>query len=151
MGRIAETVLAGGGEVIGVMPSALVEKEVAYEELSDLRIVDSMHERKALMADLADAFIALPGGLGTLEELLEILTWAQLGLHQRACGVLDVCGYFDALARFLDHAVQEEFILPAHRSMLLFHEDADTLVDALRSYRPERIDKARWILDREGT
>ncbi len=151
MGRIAETMLSGGGEVIGVMPSALVGKEVAFLDLPDLRIVDSMHERKALMADLSDAFIALPGGLGTLEELLEILTWAQLGMHEHPCGVLNVHGYFDQLAAFLDHAVSQEFVLPEHRAMLLFHQDADSLLSAFQTYQAPKIDKARWILDRESS
>jgi uncharacterized protein (TIGR00730 family) len=149
MGRIAETVLSGGGEVIGVMPSALAEKEVAFQDLPDLRIVGSMHERKALMADLSDGFIALPGGLGTLEELLEILTWAQLGMHDHPCGVLNVRGYFDHLAAFLDHAVSQEFILPEHRAMIHFHQDAESLLSAFQNYRAPKIDKARWILDRE--
>lgn len=151
MGRIAESVLSGGGEVIGVMPSALAEKEVAFQDLPDLRIVDSMHERKALMADLSDGFVALPGGLGTLEELLEILTWAQLGIHEHPCGVLNVCGYFDEIAAFLDRAVDQEFILPEHRAMVLFHRDAEALLDAFEDYQPPKIDKARWILDRESS
>jgi uncharacterized protein (TIGR00730 family) len=151
MGRIAQTVLDHGGEVIGVMPSALVDKEVAFEDLSDLRIVDSMHERKAMMADLSDGFVALPGGLGTLEELLEILTWAQLGIHDRPCGVLNVNGYFDRIADFLDHAVDQEFILPVHREMVIFSDDAESLLTAFQGYRAPTIDKASWILGREDS
>ena len=110
MGVLAESVLAHGGKVIGVIPKALVSREVAFLELSDLRIVESMHERKALMADLADAFVALPGGVGTLEELFEILTWAQLGLHHKPCGLLNVDQFYDLLLGFLDHALAENFI-----------------------------------------
>jgi uncharacterized protein (TIGR00730 family) len=109
MATLADTVLDEGGEVIGVIPRALVEKEIAHNGVSDLRVVDSMHERKALMADLSDAFVALPGGLGTLEELLEIFTWAQLGLHHKPCALLDVEGYYAGLADFLAHAVAERF------------------------------------------
>ncbi len=146
MGKIAQTVLAGGGEVIGVIPAALVEKEVAFEGLPNLRVVNSMHERKALMADLADGFVALPGGLGTIEEFLEILTWAQLGIHSKPCGVLNVCHYFDSLMAFLDRAVEENFIRSEHRSMVLVQENPDGLLDQFDAYQPPRIDKAEWIL-----
>jgi uncharacterized protein (TIGR00730 family) len=145
MGKIARSVVARGGEVIGVIPEALVKKEVAFEELADLRVVGSMHERKALMADLADGFVALPGGLGTLEEFLEVLTWAQLGLHSKPCGLLNVCSYFGSLISFLDKAVEENFIRPEHRSMVLIHEDPDELLNRLDSYEPPKIDKAAWI------
>ena len=110
MGALADAVLAGGGQVIGVIPRALVEKEVAHSGLTDLRVVTSMHERKAMMADLADAFIALPGGWGTLDEMFEILTWAQLGLHHKPCGLLNVQGYFDPLLSFLDHTMEQGFV-----------------------------------------
>jgi uncharacterized protein (TIGR00730 family) len=143
MGTIADAVLAGGGEVVGVIPRALVLKEVAHEKLSELRIVDSMHERKALMADLADGFIALPGGYGTLDEFCEILTWAQLGLHQKPCGVLNVGGYYDHFIQLLDHAVQEEFLKRAHRAILLTERDGETLLDAMLHYRVRAVDK--WI------
>ena len=145
MGRIADTVLAGGGTVIGVMPAALVDREVAHPELSDLRVVDSMHERKALMADLADAFIAMPGGLGTLEELLEALTWAQLGIHNKPCGVLNVDGYFDNLKAFLDTAMDRQFVDPNHRSLLVDAVAPGTLLDLLEDFTPSQIDKAAWI------
>ncbi len=145
MGRIADTVLAGGGRVIGVMPAALVDREVAHPGLSDLRVVDSMHERKALMADLADAFIAMPGGLGTIEELLEALTWAQLGIHSKPCGVLNVGGYFNNLMAFLDTATDRHFIDPNHRTLLVDSEDPGTLLDLLESFKPRQVDKARWI------
>jgi uncharacterized protein (TIGR00730 family) len=136
MGRLADAALAAGGEVIGVIPQALVDWEVAHGGLTDLRIVTSMHERKAVMADLADAFIALPGGLGTLDELAEILTWAQLGLHRKPIGVLDADGYFAPLLAFLDSAVRAGFVQPMHRAMLLVDDDAERLLDAFRAYRP---------------
>ena len=148
MGVLADAVLAEGGEVIGVIPQSLVDLEVAHVGLPDLRVVSSMHERKALMADLSDGFIALPGGLGTLEELSEILTWAQLGFHAKPCGLLDVRGYFRHLLAFLDHALAERFIRPAHRAMLLEDEDPEALLDAMRAYEPPRREK--WI-DRDET
>jgi uncharacterized protein (TIGR00730 family) len=135
MGRLADAALAAGGEVIGVIPRALVDQEVAHHGLADLRVVSSMHERKALMADLADAFVALPGGLGTLDELFEILTWAQLGLHHKPIGLLDVGGYFAALLAFLDGAVRARFVAPAHRAMLLRADDPVALLDACRTYQ----------------
>jgi len=146
MGRIADTVLAGGGGVVGVMPSALAEREVAHPGLSDIRVVDSMHERKALMAELADAFVALPGGLGTVEELFEALTWAQLGMHSKPCGVLNVEGFFDPLMAFLDLAVDRKFINRNHRSLLLESDDPVRLLDLLEAFEAPRVDKAAWIL-----
>jgi uncharacterized protein (TIGR00730 family) len=131
MGTLADTALAAGGEVIGVIPHSMVEREVAHTGISDLRTVNSMHERKALMADLADAFIAMPGGFGTLDEFCEILTWAQLGLHNKSTGVLNVEGYFDPLLAAIDHAVKEQFIKPVHRAMLISEADPDTLVARL--------------------
>ena len=136
MGRLADAALGAGGEVIGVIPRALVDMEVAHAGLADLRIVETMHERKALMADLADAFIALPGGIGTLDELTEILTWAQLGLHVKPAGLLNLDGYFDALLAFLDGAVRARFLQPAHRAMLLVDGDPQRLLAAFRAYRP---------------
>ena len=136
MGELADAALAAGAEVTGVIPQALVDMEVAHRGLTDLRIVASMHERKAVMADLADAFIALPGGLGTLDELAEILTWAQLGLHAKPIGLLDVDGYFAPLLEFLDAAVRARFLQPAHRAMLLMETDPDRLLAAFRAYQP---------------
>ena len=147
MGALADAVLAAGGEVVGVIPDALVGMEVAHAGLADLRVVGSMHERKSLMAALSDAFVALPGGLGTLEELLEILTWAQLGSHDKPVGALDVCGYFAPLMALLDHAVEERFLRPAHRELLLVEGSPVALLDALARFRPARIEK--W-LDREA-
>ncbi len=146
MGRLAETVLAEGGHVVGVIPSSLAEKEVAFNDLPDLRVVGSMHERKALMAELSDGFVALPGGLGTLEELFEVLTWTQLGIHEKPCGLLNVAGYFDSLIDFLDRAVADRFIRSEHRSMLLVHEEPMPLLDLFDSYRQPVVDKAEWIL-----
>lgn len=143
MGAVADAVLDAGGEVIGVIPKVLLEKEVAHGRLTELRVVASMHERKAMMADLADAFVALPGGLGTLEELCEILTWAQLGLHAKPCGLLNVADYFDGLLAFLDHAVSERFIKPEHRAVLITATAAGDLLDRLASFRPQPVEK--WI------
>ncbi len=118
MGQLADAILAAGGEAVGIMPQSLIEREIAHPGLTDLEVVGSMHERKALMAELADGFIALPGGLGTLEELFESLTWAQLGFHAKPCALLNTCGYYDRLAAFLDHALAEQFVTPAHRALL---------------------------------
>ena len=148
MGVVADAVMAGGGEVIGVIPEALVAKEVAHEGLPDLRVVGSMHERKALMAELADAFVALPGGYGTLEEFCEVVTWAQLGLHRKPCGLLNVGGFYDRLLALFDHAVAEHFVRPAHRSLVLEEHDPEHLLDLLASYRPPALEK--W-LDRDET
>ncbi|MCX6597149.1 MAG: TIGR00730 family Rossman fold protein [Acidobacteria bacterium] len=128
MGIVADACLAVGGEVIGVMPRLLVEKEVAHTGLSKLHVVESMHERKALMAELSDAFIAIPGGFGTLDELCEILTWAQLGLHHKPTGLLNVAGYFAGLIALLDHAVAEQLLKPRHRELLLADDDAGQLL-----------------------
>ncbi len=140
MGEIADSVLAAGGHVIGVIPQALAEK-VAHTGLSDLRIVPSMHERKALMAELADGFIALPGGLGTFEEFFEVLTWAQLGLHHKPCGLLNVRGYYQPLMAFLDHAVAQHFLKAPHRDMILSDEDPERLLDQFSVYQAPSISK----------
>lgn len=133
MGVLGEAALAAGGHVIGVAPRSLLEREVVHTGLSDLRVVNTMHERKALMAELSDAFIALPGGLGTLDELFEMLTWNQLGFQRKPCAVLDVGGYFDRLTAFLDHAVHEQFLKPEHRAMLIVERDPDRLLRRLRT------------------
>jgi uncharacterized protein (TIGR00730 family) len=134
MGAVADAVLNGGGHVTGVIPQALVAREVAHEGLSDLRVVPSMHVRKATMAELADGFIALPGGWGTLEELFEVLTWAQLGLHQKPCGVLNVAGYFDGLLAFLDQSVAEGFVKSENRGRVVVAEEAGSLLDGFARY-----------------
>ena len=148
MGIVADTVLAAGGEAIGVIPATLVAREIAHEGLTELRIVSSMHERKALMADLSDAFVAVPGGWGTLEEFFEVLTWAQLGLHRKPCGLLNVQGYFDGLLSFLDHSVAEGFLRREYRSMIAVSASPAALLDGLASYKPPAVEK--WI-DRAQT
>jgi uncharacterized protein (TIGR00730 family) len=143
MGAIADATLESGGEVIGVIPEALVGWEVAHSRLTDLRVVGSMHERKALMADLADGFIALPGGFGTFEELCEVLTWSQLGIHTKPCGVLNVEGYFDGLCRLFDHAVEERFVRPGHRALLIEDDDPRRLLGRFAEFQAPPLDK--WI------
>jgi uncharacterized protein (TIGR00730 family) len=143
MGAVADAVLEAGGEVIGVIPQALVDREIAHAGVADLRIVGSMHERKALMADLSDGFVALPGGMGTLEELFEVYTWTQLGLHSKPLGLLDVRAYFAKLAAFLDHAVAERFVTVEHREMLVVESRAEALLEAFRRWRPPA--RSKWI------
>lgn len=150
MGSIAKAIVDAGGEVIGVIPKSLVNKEVAFSGLPDLRVVDTMHERKAIMEDLSDGFIALPGGLGTFEEFFEVLTWAQLGIHQKPCGILNVCHYYDTLIDFLDYAVDQQFIHPENRSLILIDDDPEALLDKLETYRPSRVNKAEWALKMSG-
>jgi uncharacterized protein (TIGR00730 family) len=146
MGQLAEAALKAGGEVIGIIPQDLVEKEVAFTELENLHVVGSMHERKARMVDLSDGFIALPGGLGTFEEFFEALTWAQLGLHHKPCGFLNVCGYYDKLIAFLDHAVAQQFVKSEYHAMVLVDEDPTALLEKFAAYQPPNVDKAAWIL-----
>jgi uncharacterized protein (TIGR00730 family) len=134
MGAIARAAMAAGGEVIGVIPHALRRKELAYHQLTHLHVVDTMHERKQLMAELSDGFIAMPGGFGTLEEFSEVITWLQLGIHQKPCGLLNVAGYFDNLIAFMDHAVREGFIKPKYRSNVIVALEANTLLDAFDSF-----------------
>jgi len=143
MGFIADAVLAAGGHVIGVIPEALVVKEVAHKDLSDLRVVGSMHQRKAVMMELADGFIALPGGWGTLEEFFEVLTWGQLGLHRKPCGLLNVCGYFDGLLSFVEHSISEGFVRSECRAMISVASSANELIDLLNAYEPPVVEK--WI------
>ena len=138
MAVIADTVLGLGGEVTGVIPNALVGKEVAHRGLSDLRVVGSMHERKALMAELSDGFIAMPGGIGTLEEFFEVLSWAQLGLHEKPCGLLNVSGYYDSLVAFLDHAVKDDFVKPKHRTLMIVEAHPESLLDRFEQIWTER-------------
>ena len=143
MGALADAALGAGGEVVGVIPTALVELEVAHPGLTELRTVKSMHERKALMADLSDGFMALPGGAGTLEELFEIWTWAQLGHHRKPVGVLNVAGFFDRLLAFLDHQAGERFMRPEHRAILLADTDPAGLLGRFESYEAPVVEK--WI------
>jgi uncharacterized protein (TIGR00730 family) len=144
MGVLADSVLAGGGEVIGVIPRALFRGEVAHRNLSKLYEVGSMHERKALMADLSDGFIALPGGFGTFDELFEITTWAQLGLHSKPVGLLDVAGYFTPLLNMVEHAANEGFILSHHSHILLHKESPTDLLEAFATYTPPGV-QAKWM------
>lgn len=136
MGVLADAVLDAGGEVIGVIPGSLATPELAHPGLTELRVVGSMHERKATMGALADAFIALPGGLGTLEEILEVLTWAQLGIHGKPVGLLNACGYWDRLADMLAHAVGEGFVRPQHARLLLVGDSPAELLDRFEAWRP---------------
>ena len=143
MAALADAVMDELGDIIGVIPRMLVEREVANTSLADLRIVDSMHERKALMAKLADGFIALPGGIGTLEEFFETWTWGQLGMHAKPCGLLNVAGYFDPLLEFLDHAVAEKFVRDVHRAMVIVERDPAALLARFESYEPPRV--VKWL------
>lgn len=147
MGTLADAALEAGGAVTGVMPFALVEKEIAHLDLSDLRTVSSMHERKAVMADLADGFIAMPGGVGTLEEIFEIWTWAQLGDHHKPVGFLNVEAYFDKLLAFLDHQTEERFMRQEHRDMLVVETDPQRMLDRFATYEAPVIGK--WISSEE--
>ncbi len=141
MGGVADAVLRAGGRVTGVIPEALVAKEVAHRGPTELQIVVSMHERKAAMAESADAFIALPGGFGTLDELFEILTWAQLGLHQKPCGLLNTGRYFEGLLSFVDHSVQQGFVRSEHRAMLAVADTPEALLDQMEAYEPTSVTK----------
>jgi uncharacterized protein (TIGR00730 family) len=143
MGVLADTVLAEGGEAIGVIPQALFDREVGHTGLTDLHIVGSMHERKALMAELSDAFVAVPGGIGTLEELIEVFTWSQLGIHAKPCGVLDVAGFYAGLSAFLDSMVDEAFLRTAHRGTLISAPDAETLLARLEAWEP--VSAQKWL------
>jgi uncharacterized protein (TIGR00730 family) len=143
MGTVADAVMGGGGEVIGVIPEALVTRELAHGDITQLIIVHSMHDRKAKMAELADAFIALPGGYGTFEEFCEILTWAQLGLHRKPCGILNVNNYYEPLLRLFDNAVAEGFLRPGNRRLVIEETDPSRLLDMLETYIPPQTEK--WI------
>ncbi len=148
MGVLADSVLAAGGSAIGVIPRSLEAREVAHRGLTELRIVGSMHERKALMAELADGFIMLPGGIGTLEEFFEVWTWAALGLHGKPCGLLNIRGFYTPLVAFLDRLVGQRFLQPAHRAMVVIEEGAERLLAHFAAYTPPAVEK--W-LDREST
>ena len=147
MGAVADAALEAGGEVIGVIPKHMTSREIAHFGLSELRVVDSMHERKAEMYDLADGFVALPGGLGTLEELFEITTWIQLGLHVKPTGLLDVAGFFGGLVGFLDHVTAEGFVKDVHRRLLVVDDDPGALLDRLRAFEPPPL--PRWLKSSE--
>ena len=149
MGALADAVIAAGGDLTGVIPRALVDREIAHRDVMDMRVVGSMHERKALMADLSDAFVALPGGIGTLEELFEVYTWAQLGLHRKPCALLNVQGYYDGIEDFLAHAVGERFLREETRELLMVETDPAALIERLRTFEPPAV-VPKWI-DREET
>ena len=143
MGMVADQVLKLGGQAIGVIPKALAHKEVAHKNLTELHVTQSMHERKMLMAELSDGFIALPGGIGTLEELLEIWTWAQLGFHNKPCGLLNIEGYYDSLIGFLDHVLAEQFVKKDHHAMLIVETNPDALLDHYINYQPPAV--RHWV------
>ena len=143
MAEVANAALDAGGDVIGVIPQALTEKEVAHEHLTEMHVTESMHDRKALMLSLSDAFVAIPGGLGTLDEIFEVLTWEQLGLHQKPCGLLNVCGYFDRMIEFLDHVAQERFMTERNRGLLIVAQRTDELLEKFAQYRSEPGEK--WM------
>jgi len=145
MGEVARAALAGGSKVTGVIPKTLADQEVAFMELDDLIVVNSMHERKARMAELADGYIAMPGGYGTFEEFFEVLTWAQLGMHAKPCGLLNVKNYYGQLLAFLDHAVQEMFIHAPHREMILSAVDSIDLIDQMAAYDTVPVKKSEWV------
>ncbi|MDP8901046.1 MAG: TIGR00730 family Rossman fold protein [Actinomycetota bacterium] len=147
MGVVADSALGAGGEVIGVMPRSLVDREIGHAGLTKLHVVRSMHERKALMAELSDGFVALPGGNGTLEEFFEVLTWAQLGEHRKPCGLLNVASYYDPLLKVFDQMVEKDFLREAHRDLVLVEEDPVALLERFRGYEPPRTIK--WIDDSE--
>lgn len=143
MGIIADEVMKQGGKVIGIIPDSLDKREVGHRGITELRVVNSMHERKAAMAELADGFIAMPGGIGTFEEFFEILTWAQLGFHDKPCGILNVADYYDGLLALCDNAVTEGFLRPAHRQLILADSDAVNLLDKMTAFQPKPLEK--WI------
>lgn len=143
MGALADAALAAGGRVTGIMPIALVEKEIAHAGLTELHTVGSMHERKAMMADRSDAFLGLPGGAGTLEEVFEVWTWGQLGHHRKPVGLLNVAGFYDKLAAFLDHQMTERFVREEHRRMLLIEADPEIILNGFDAYEPPQV--AKWI------
>lgn len=146
MGVIADAVMREGGEVTGIIPDSLDKKEVGHHGITELRIVGSMHERKAMMAELADGFIAMPGGIGTFEEFFEILTWAQLGFHEKPCAVLNIAGYYDGLLALCETAVREGFLHPMHRQLILEDSEPAALLEKMKNYRPKHFGK--W-LDKE--
>lgn len=147
MGMVADAALAAGAKVTGIIPRSLADKEIAHQGLTDLRIVTTMHERKAMMSELSDGFIAMPGGFGTLEELFEVVTWAQLGIHTKPFGLLNVAGYYDGLISFLDHSVEQGFVPQRHREMIIVSDEAEELVELLKAYRP--IPEEKWLSTRQ--
>ena len=143
MGAVADAALGAGGKVIGIIPESLVSRELGHKGLHELKVVGTMHQRKAMMSDLSDGFISLPGGIGTMEELFEVLSWAQLGIHRKPCGLLNAAGYYDRLLEFLDYAVSQGFVGPKQRELLLVEEDPEALLGRMESYQPPVHD--RWM------
>ncbi len=150
MGEVARSALQNNGRVIGVIPKALEEQELAFSELTELFVVNSMHERKAMMADLADGFIALPGGYGTIDEFFEVLTWSQLGFHTKPCGILNIQHYYDRLLEFLDQSVTEKFVYQPHRDLILQADSPAELLEQFADYQPVRMNKAEWARKMES-
>lgn len=150
MGEVARAALAAGGKVVGVMPQALFAQEMASADAIELRVVKDMHERKSTMAELSDGFIALPGGFGTFEEFFEALTWQQLGIHAKPCGLLNINGYYDDLLKFLDHAVGEMFIHKPHNDMILASNEPVDLIEKFLRYTPVKMDKVHWVKEMSG-
>lgn len=146
MGATAVSVMENGGSVTGVITKQLVTMEVANTDLADLRIVDTMHDRKAMMATLSDGFIALPGGFGTIEELFEAITWAQLGIQKKPCGILNVGGYYDKLLGFIDHMIDHEFVQSDYRELIKVDDTPEGLIEQFNDYTPVTVDKAKWVL-----
>lgn len=147
MGIIADEVMKNGGEVVGIIPDALEKKEVGHRQITELIVVGSMHERKALMAEYADGFIAMPGGIGTFEEFFEILTWAQLGFHHKPCGILNVANYYDGLLSLCENATKEGFLRSIHQELILHDSDSVRLLEKMRNYQPQPVEK--WIDEKE--
>ncbi|MBK7704285.1 MAG: TIGR00730 family Rossman fold protein [Acidobacteria bacterium] len=143
MGVIADEVMRGGGTVVGIIPDSLERKEVGHREVTELLVVDSMHERKAMMAEFADGFIAMPGGIGTFEEFFEILTWAQLGFHNKPCGILNIAGYYDGLLALCDNAVTEGFLRREHRQLIIEDSDPELLLSKMKEFEPTHLEK--WL------
>lgn len=143
MGEIANSVLKNGGKVSGVIPKSLFDKELAHKGLTELIVVDTMHERKAKMSELSDGFIALPGGIGTIEEFFEVMTWAQLGFQVKPCGLMNVTGYYDALVNFMDHMTYEKFLRPEHRKIMIVEQEPLKLIEGLNDYKPSYNEK--WL------
>jgi uncharacterized protein (TIGR00730 family) len=147
MGALAEGTLAAGGELIGIIPQALFEKEIGYSDLKDLRVVGSMHERKAMMAEISDAFITLPGGFGTFEEFFEMVTWSQLGVHQKACGLLNLNGFYDPLLAMCDHAVSQGFLREVDRNLILSDSDPESLIERVLAFKVPQ--STKWLSSKQ--
>ncbi len=147
MGQLAKACLEEGGKVIGVITKSLVDMKVAHTQLTQLYVVETMHERKSKMEESADGFIAMPGGFGTIEEFFEILTWTQLGMHQKPCGLLNICQYYNKLIDFLDYAVEQQFVDKIHRNIIQIDENPDELLKKLETYKAPKINKAEWVLN----